>query len=121
MVSTLGTALVGLRLARAHYDKGSRSSTLERVLFDRLRQVRPFGIGDWKVTVSNWSRWAEAWPAARLSAAVRATLEADAALKGTRVTDDAGVITDLALRLADRGGTGRRPALAGHASMRGDS
>ena len=99
MVSALGTALVGLRMARAHHDKGSRGGALERVLFERLRQIRPFGLGDWKATVHNWSRWAEAWPATRLRAALRATLEADMALKGTRVTDEAGVVTDLALRL----------------------
>ena len=99
MVTSLGTALVGLRLARAHYDKGSRGAALERVLFDRLRQVRPFGLGDWKTTTRNWSRWAEAWPATRLRAAIRATLEADIALKGTRVTDESGLILGLALRL----------------------
>jgi DNA polymerase III subunit delta len=120
MVSTLGTAFVGLRLARAHYDKGSKGGTLERVLFERLRVVRPFGIGEWKVAVSNWSTWAEMWPAARLSAAVRASLEADAALKGTRVSDDAGVIADLILRLTESGGAGRRPALAGAATIRSD-
>lgn len=99
MVTTLGTALVGLRLARAHYDKGSRGGALERVLFDRLRQVRPFGIGDWKATTRKWSRWAETWPATRLRGAIRATLEADRALKGTRITDEAGLIAQLGLEL----------------------
>jgi DNA polymerase-3 subunit delta len=101
MVAALGTALVGVRLARAHYDRGHSGSALERILFDRLRQVRPFGIGDWKIVTRNWSRWADAWPAARLRAALRATLEADMALKGTRVSDDTGVVTDLVLRLTD--------------------
>lgn len=107
MVAALGTALVGLRLARAHFDKGSRGPALERVLFDRLRQVRPFGLGDWKVATRNWSRWAETWPAARVRNALRATLDADRALKGTRVTDESGVLTDLALRLS--GARGPRP------------
>ena len=101
MVATLGTTLVGVRLARAHYDRGLRGSALERTLFDRLRQVRPFGIGDWKAATRNWSQWAETWPATRLRAAVRSALEADMALKGTRVSDDIGVLTDLVLRLAD--------------------
>lgn len=99
MVTTLGTALVGLKLARALHEKGSKGGALERALFDRLRQVRPFGLGDWKVATSNWARWAPAWPAARLRAAVKATLEADMALKGTRLADDAGVLTGLVLRL----------------------
>jgi DNA polymerase-3 subunit delta len=103
MIAALGTALVGLGMARAHYDRGLRGGALERTLMDRLRQVRPFGLGDWKTVTGNWSRWAESWPAARLRAGVRATLETDMALKGTRVSDEAGVVTDLVLRLADRG------------------
>jgi DNA polymerase III delta subunit len=112
MITALGTALVGLRLARAHYDKGSRGVALERVLVDRLRQVRPFGLGDWKATTRNWSRRAEAWPATRLRAAIQATLEADKALKGTRLRDEVGLVLDLVLRLAARGADGRtgRPA-----------
>jgi DNA polymerase III delta subunit len=102
MTTALGTGLVGLRLARAHYDTGSRGSALERVLLDRLRQVRPFGLGDWKAVAHDWSRWVEAWPGARLASALRATLDADAALKGTRLSDEAGVVTDLVLRLAER-------------------
>lgn len=103
LVTGLGTGLVGVRLARAHYDKGSRGGALERILLDRFRQVRPFGLGDWKKVAKNWSRWAEAWPGTRLSRALRATLEADTALKGTRISDEAGVVTDLVLRLgADR-------------------
>ena len=111
MVTALGTALVGLRLARALYDKGSRGGALERLLFDRLRQIRPFGLGDWKVAIRNWTRWADTWPAARLSGALRATLETDMALKGTRVTDEAGVVADLALRLIGTSARGLdRPA-----------
>lgn len=108
MVTALGTALVGLRLARALHDKGAAGGALERALFDRLRQVRPFGLGDWKVTTRNWARWAPAWPAGRVRAAVRATLAADQALKGTRVSDEAGVLTGLVLRL----GTVTAPAAA---------
>jgi DNA polymerase-3 subunit delta len=118
MVTALGTALVGLRLARAHYDRGSRGAALERVLLDRLRQVRPFGLGDWKTTTRNWSRWTEAWPAARLRTAVRATLDADMALKGTRVTDEAGLLTDLVLRLGARGTHRRIGGKAGGATAR---
>jgi DNA polymerase III delta subunit len=100
MVTQIGTSLLGIRLARAHHDKGSRSGGLERVLFDRLRQVRPFGIGNWRTTTGNWSRWAEGWSGPRLRGAIRAALEADMALKETRISDEAGVITDLVLRLA---------------------
>jgi DNA polymerase-3 subunit delta len=100
MVTAVGTTLIGVRLARAHYDGGSRGGALERTLLERLRQVRPFGLGDWKRATRNWARWAEQWPAARLRAAIRATLESDMALKGTRISDEGSLVTDLALRLA---------------------
>ena len=106
MITALGTSLVGLKLARAHYDRGSRGGALERVLMDRFRQIRPFGLGDWKQVARNWSRWVEAWPGARIGSALRATLDADIALKGTRISDEAGVVTDLVLRLATGGRTG---------------
>ncbi|MBP9200508.1 MAG: DNA polymerase III subunit delta [Gemmatimonadales bacterium] len=107
MITALGTALVGMRLARAHYEKGSRGGALERTLMDRFRAVRPFGIGDWKVVARQWSRAAETWSGARLRTALRATLEADAALKGTRVSDETGVVLGLVLRLG--GSATRRP------------
>jgi hypothetical protein len=100
MVTAIGPALIGLRLARAHYDQGSRGGSLERVLFARLQQLRPFGLGNWRTLTRNWSSWAESWPAPRIRAATRAALEADMALKGTRVSDERGVITDLVLRLS---------------------
>jgi DNA polymerase-3 subunit delta len=118
MVTALGTALVGLRLARAHYDRGSRGGALERVLFDRLRQVRPFGLGDWRTTTRNWSRWADTWPAARLRTAIRATLETDIALKGTRVTDESGLVAGLVLRLGCQEAAGRTAGQAGGGASR---
>ncbi|MFN8653285.1 MAG: DNA polymerase III subunit delta [Gemmatimonadales bacterium] len=99
MMTSLGSGLVGLQLARALHDKGTRGGSLERAIFERFLKIRPFGLGDWKALARNWSRWAETWPAARLRAALRITLEADTALKGIRVSDDLGVITSVVLRV----------------------
>ncbi len=99
MVTVLGTALIGLRITRLLYDKGSRGGSLERASMDWLKTHRMFGIGDWKKLTRSWSASAGRWPGARLRTATRATLEADRALKGTRVSDDTGVMTDLVLQL----------------------
>jgi DNA polymerase-3 subunit delta len=113
MVTALGTSLIGLRIARALYDKGARGGALERAAMDWLRSHRIFGLGDWKKLTGSWSMSAERWPAARLRSATRMTLQTDMALKGTRISDESGVLTDLVLRLRGSateriGGTARQ-------------
>lgn len=115
MLNALGSGLIGLTLARALYDKGTRGSGLERAIFERFLKIRPFGLGDWKVLARNWSRWAEAWSAARLRHALRITLEADTALKGIRVSDDLGVLTGVVLRVAVRRAGGQAGSNSGGA------
>jgi DNA polymerase-3 subunit delta len=107
MVAALGTALLGVQLARGHYDRGVRGGELERLVFDRIRQLRLWGLGDWRTAARNWARWAPAWPLGRLRAALGATLEADQALKGSRISDDTAVLSDLVLRMAQPSGASR--------------
>ncbi len=100
LVTTLGTALVGVGLARAFLDQGQRGRRLEQALMQSLKtRVRPFGLPSWGAEVSRWATWADSWPTARLNRALADTLRADQQLKSTRVTDDSGVITDLVLRV----------------------
>jgi DNA polymerase-3 subunit delta len=99
LVTLLGTSLLGVGLARTHFDRRTRGGTLAGVLFNRIRELRLYGLPDWKAESARWARWAEAWPPARLRAALRATRDADQALKSTTVTDERGILIDLALRL----------------------
>lgn len=105
MNNSLGAGLIGLRLARSMYDRGTRGSALERALFDRFRQARLYGFGDWKSSAANWSRWAEAWPGARVRAGIRAAMENDMKLKNTTLSGEEGLMTALVLQLS----TARRP------------
>jgi DNA polymerase III delta subunit len=100
LVSLLGTSLVGVGLARSHYDRRMRGGSLEGLLLERLRQLRIFGLPDWKEESARWARWAADWPAARVRDALRATRDADQALKNTTISGERGIITDLVLRLA---------------------
>ncbi len=95
----VGTTLVGISLARAHLDRGVRGSSLERAVFNSLRQARPFGLGNWSAEASNWSRWAQDWPAARVAAGLRAALEIDIAFKSTTLRDEQALLTELILQL----------------------
>ena len=100
LVSLLGTSIVGVGLARSHYDRRVRAGQLERLVFDRLRQLRIFGLPDWKAESARWAHWAAAWPAERVRSGLRASRDADQALKNTTVSDERGILTDLVLRLA---------------------
>lgn len=99
LVTALGTALVGLGIARAHYDRGLRSRALEAAVLKSLLSVRPFGLLGYKEEASRWSRWAPAWPNQRIRSALRAARDTDMALKNTTVSDERGLLTDLVLRI----------------------
>ena len=99
LVTLMGTTLAGVGLARSHYDRGVRGGSLERLVLDRLRQLRLFGLPDWKQESANWARWAAAWSASRVRDALRAARDADQALKNTTISDERGILTDLMLRL----------------------
>jgi DNA polymerase-3 subunit delta len=100
LVSLLGTSLVGVGLARSHYDRRVRAGSLERLVLERLRQLRIFGLPDWKAESAKWAAWAAAWPLPRVRDGLRAARDADQALKNTTISDERGILTDLVLRLA---------------------
>ena len=59
-----------------------------------------FGLLSWSEEKSRWIRWAPRWPAERVTGALRAVLAADTALKGTTISDERGILSDLVLRMA---------------------
>jgi DNA polymerase III subunit delta len=102
LVTLLGTTLIGLGLARALYDQGSRGRALEEGVFRALLKNRPAGLLGYKEEAAQWSRVVGRWPAARIDAALKAALAADQALKSTTISDERGVLTDLVLHIALR-------------------
>jgi DNA polymerase III delta subunit len=100
LVMQLGATLVGIGIARGHWDTRKRGRALESAVFGTLMKVRPYGVGEWKTEAAAWARWAEHWPAPRVRNALRAAREADQALKDTTISDDRGILTDLVMRLA---------------------
>ena len=98
IVTLLGTHLVGTALARAERERGTRR--LEDAVFNHLRGARPNGRRGDKDEAARGVRWSGRWTAAELAAALRAALHADRALKGTTVTDDRGIVTQLVLGFA---------------------
>jgi DNA polymerase-3 subunit delta len=102
MVTHLGTALIGLGVARGSYDKGGRGRSLEDSIFRALLKNRPGNLLSYKQEAAHWARLCPRWPANRIHSALQAALEADQALKSTTISDERGVLTDLILRIGVR-------------------
>lgn len=100
ILSSLGTHLVGLALAREELDRGTAPRQLAAVLLRHLFAARPYGLGDWKATAEKWATAAGRWSTADVSRALRAALAADRALKDTTVTDERGIVSQLVLGFA---------------------
>jgi hypothetical protein len=99
LATLLGTTLVGVGTARAHYDRGLRNRALDDAVFEAIRRSRVYGLLSWGEEKSRWVRWAQRWPAERVREALRATLDADRALKSTTISDERGILATLVLRL----------------------
>jgi DNA polymerase-3 subunit delta len=97
IVTTLGAAFIGTALARAELDGGVRPARLPDVVFRHLLAARPYGLGNWKDEAARWARWASLWHLAALRHAIRCALAADEALKTSRLSDDAALVSELLL------------------------
>jgi hypothetical protein len=102
MVTHLGSALIGLGVARSLYDKGTRGRSLEDLIFKALLKNRPGNLLGYKEEAAHWSRLVTRWPPRRIHSALTAALEADQSLKTTTISDERGVLTDLILRIGVR-------------------
>jgi DNA polymerase-3 subunit delta len=99
LAGVLGTTLVGVGVARSFMDRGQRGRALDDAVFRTIQRCRVFGLLSWSEEKSRWIRWAPRWPADRVTGALRAVLIADTALKGTTISDERGILTDLVLRM----------------------
>ena len=99
LVTMTGTTLVGIGIARSHYDRRLRGRALDDAVFETIRRNRVFGLLPWSEEKGRWVRWAASWSPARLREGFRAALAADMALKGTTVSDELGILTDMVMRM----------------------
>ncbi|MGH7538886.1 MAG: hypothetical protein ACREMF_09640, partial [Gemmatimonadales bacterium] len=100
VVTALGTAMVGVALARAELERGTPRARLADVLFRHILSARPFGLRGYKVEAAQWAVWGERWQAPELRRALRLALATDGALKSTGVSDEGGLVRQLVLSLA---------------------
>ena len=100
LVTMLGTTMIGVGVARSHYDRRLRGRQLDDAVFNVIRRCRVYGLLGWGEEKTRWVRWAPTWPAERVADGLRSILAADRALKGTTISDERGILTDMVLHLA---------------------
>jgi len=99
LITALGTALVGVALARAHLDDGdSRAAARERVL-RTIQAVRPPGLRNWGDEAARWVQDAAGWSSAELDDGLAALLRADTRLKSTAVSGEGEIVAEAVLSL----------------------
>jgi len=100
MVMSLGTSLIGMGVARSHYDSGKRGRALVSAVVGSIKAARPFGLRSWGEEAATWAACVPDWPQPRIRAAIDAARSTDERLKNTKLSNDRGLLTDLVMRLA---------------------
>lgn len=102
LVMSLGTGLVGVRLARGLADAGTAWGRLPGAVFDRIRAARPPGLRrGWRDEARLWAEAARRWTPDALDRAIAAAAEADRRLKSTTISDERGILLTMLLTLAE--------------------
>ena len=101
IVMMLSTQLLALSWARARRDGGVSSGQLDREFINGyLKPVGGSMVGrPWGEAVGVWTRAVEQWTAAELRRGLRLLLEADIALKDTRISSEEQIMQTLVLAL----------------------
>lgn len=98
LIMSLGTAFVGLRLARALLDSGTPASGVERKLINTISKPRRLYF--LKGQTALWVKAAERWTTIEVTSALLSLYQCDCALKSTTLSDEEGIITGMLLSLS---------------------
>ncbi len=102
LVALLGSSFITLGVVREHYNRKLRGGNLNRATWDTLKANKGGRVGNWGTFVELMVEVAGNWSAGKIRRALVALLEADQALKETRISTEEGVLTDLILQIAAR-------------------
>ena len=100
LLALLGTQLIGLGLARVHYERGVRGGSLAGSVRNALLRARPPVRLDYREASERWSRVVDAWAPERIDRAIDAARRADLRLKTTALADERGILLDLIMQVA---------------------
>jgi DNA polymerase III subunit delta len=99
IVMALTTQMLAISWGRARLDDGLPRSRLGQEYFDLLKETGAYTGRPWGSATAVWSRAAERWTREGLDRALDLLLDADVALKESRVSSDEQLLATLVLSL----------------------
>ncbi|HST07049.1 MAG TPA: DNA polymerase III subunit delta [Gemmatimonadaceae bacterium] len=103
IVMALSTQMLAISWGRARLDEGVPRARLAQEYFELLRETGAFTGRPWGSATAVWARAAERWNRESLDHAVDALLEADIALKESRVSSEEQLLATVVLSLCASG------------------
>jgi DNA polymerase-3 subunit delta len=103
IVMALSTQMLAISWGRARLDEGLPRARLAQEYFDLLRETGAFTGRPWGSATAVWARAAEHWTRESLDRAVSTLVEADIALKESRVSSEEQLLATVVLSLCAAG------------------
>src|SRR5688572_19837283 len=99
VVMILSTQMLAISWGRARLDEGLSRARLAQEYFDLLRETGGFTGRSWGSATAVWARAADRWSRKALDRALDSLLEADVALKESRVSSEEQLLATVVLSL----------------------
>lgn len=99
IVMALSTQMLAISWGRARLDEGLSRARLVQEYFDLLKETGAFTGRSWGSATAVWARAAERWSREALDRALDSLLEADVALKESRVSSEEQLLATVVLSL----------------------
>jgi DNA polymerase III subunit delta len=99
IVMALSTQMLAISWGRARLDEGLPRARLAQAYFDLLKETGAFTGRSWGSATAIWARAADRWNRESLDRALDSLLEADVALKESRVSSEEQLLATVVLSL----------------------
>jgi len=99
VVMALSTQMLAISWGRSRLDEGLSRARLAQEYFDLLKETRALTGRSWGSATAVWARAAERWSREGLDRALDSLLEADVALKESRVSSEEQLLATVVLSL----------------------
>ena len=99
VVMSLSTQMIAIAWGRAKLDDGSSRGQLTKQYFDLLKETGAFTGRSWGSAAGVWARAADRWSGQAIDYALDALLDADVALKESKVSSEEQILATVVLSI----------------------